>query len=131
MFRTFLAFLIFTTVHPTQVNVEVLLAFLECLHFNSTSPAQMLNYLSALKCFAVRFDLYHHVFDHSKVHMYVKALQKTTPARIKLHNIVDINFLKEIVKKCDCTYLGKIFKAMYLLAFFWFLEAVKYGSSLS
>ena len=58
----------------------------------------MLNYISALKSFAVRFDLQAHIFDHSKLHMYVKALQKTTPARIKLHNIVDINFLKDIVK---------------------------------
>ena len=122
MFRIFLAFLAFTAVHPHQVNVDILLAFLECLHFNKVRPAQMLNYVSALKSFATRLGWQQHVFDHSRISLYIKAVQRTAPAKIKLNNIVDVSFLRQIILKCNATYLGQIFKSMYLLAFFGFLR---------
>ena len=105
-----------------KVNVEVLLAFLECLNYSDIKALQMANYISALKSFAVRFDTSTAPFEHPKIHMYLKAIQKPTPFKITLHNIVDIPFLHEIITKCKSTYLGQIFKAMYLLAFFGFLR---------
>ena len=57
MFKLYLAFLAFIAVHPNQVNVEVLLAFLEFLNFNSVRPAQMQNHISAIRYFCIRFSL--------------------------------------------------------------------------
>ena len=82
----------------------------------------MLNYISALKSFATRCDLQEAVFEQYKIHMYIKAVQKTAPAKIKHNNIVDIAFLKETVSKCPCTYLGQMFKSRYFLGFFGFLR---------
>ena len=42
--------------------------------------------------------------------------------RFTLKPVMDVDMLRALVKKCDETYLGKIFKAMYLLAFFSFLR---------
>ena len=49
MFRVFMAFTVFCHVKMSQVNVEVLLAFLECLVVNNVKHSQFLNYLSTLK----------------------------------------------------------------------------------
>ena len=122
MFHLYLAFLAFIGFLPAKVNVDVILAFLECLNFNSISVAQMSNHLAAIKSFSVKLNLPVNIFEHSKISMYLKAIQKTTPVKIKLNNIVDIPFLTALVKKCDSTYMGQIFKVAYLISFFGFLR---------
>ena len=49
MFRLFVAFAVFMQAPFPQVTAILLLSFLEFLHFNGTSSAQMNNYLSAIK----------------------------------------------------------------------------------
>ena len=122
MFRTYLAFLAFITVLPNQVNVDIALAFLEFLHFNNFSINQMANHVSAIKSFSVRLNLPFEIFEHSKVVTYLKALKRTAPCKIQIHNIIDIPLLYQICEKCQLTHLGKIFRAIYLCAFFGFLR---------
>ena len=117
MFRLYLAFLAFIGLEPIQVNVDVLLAFLECLNFNSISVAQMNNHLAAVMSFSVRLNLPLSHLEHSKISMYLKAIQKITPAKTKLNNIVDITFLKKMILKCDSIFMGQIFKTAYLISF--------------
>ena len=122
MFRLYLAFLTFINLQPYQVNVDVILAFLECLNFNSVGISQMNNYISAIKSLSLRFNLPLQHLEHQKISLYLRALQKTTPAKMKLKTIIDVPFLKLIVNKCDSTFLGHIFKVAYLLGFFGFLR---------
>ena len=122
MFRLYLAFLAFSGLQPSKVNVDVILAFLECLNFNGISASQMNNHLAAVKSFSVKLSLPLWPLESSKVSMYLKAIQKTTPVKIKLNNIVDIEFLKKLSLKCDCTYMGQVFKVAYLVSFFGFLR---------
>ena len=122
MFRLYLAFLAFNALDPSQVIIDTILAFFECLRLNNVSYSQMLNYLSSLKAFAGRFSLDVSVFQHSKLALYFKAVQKSSPKLIRLDNIIDKNFLHHIIQKCDGTMLGNVFKAAYLLAFFGFLR---------
>ena len=84
MFRLYLAFLTFIDLHPSKVNVDVILAFLECLNFNSVGVSQINNYVSAIKCFSLRFNLPMQYLEHQKISLYLRSLQKTTPANIKL-----------------------------------------------
>ena len=122
MFRTFLAFLVFCQLQFHQVNVNVLLAFLECLVVNNVRHSQLLNYMSAIKTMSSAYDLSLPDINHPKLAMYLKSIQKSSPFHVKLHHIIDIPFLSSIVQKCDLTYLGFVFKACYLTAFFGFFR---------
>ena len=122
MFRLFLAFLCFSKASSSQVNVNVLLAFLEFLVFNSVKHSQLLNYLSAIKTMASIYDWHIPDLKHVKIQLYLKLIKKTAPFCVKLHHIIDITFLTSLVSKCDSTYMGSIFKAVYLTAFFGFFR---------
>ena len=43
------------------------------------------------------------------------------PLNFKLKSVIDISLSKRIVHQCDFTYMGQIFKALYLLIFYSFL----------
>ena len=122
MFKMYLAFLAFASIQPNQVNVHVALAFLECLNFNKVRFSQMANYISAIKSFSTKFGLNFEAFEHRKIGMYLKSLQKSSPLSVKLHQVIDVKILRHIVNKCDLTYMGPIFKVAYILGFFGFLR---------
>ena len=103
MFKMYLAFLAFASIQPNQVIVHVALAFLECLNFNTVRFSQMANYISAIKSFSTKFGLNFDAFEHKKIGMYLKSLQKSSPLAVNLHQVIDINLLRHIVNKCDST----------------------------
>ena len=57
MFKVFIAFCIHMKVELCNLNVNVVLAFLECLLHNQCSPAMIVNYVSALKAKSVVYNL--------------------------------------------------------------------------
>ena len=75
MFRTFIAFCIVTKSCITNVNVKMVLSFLECLVLNACSFCMIANYVSALKANFVLYDLFFEVLDHPKMKYFVKALK--------------------------------------------------------
>ena len=103
MFRTFLAFLVFCRLEIHQVNVNLILAFLECLVVNKVKYSQLLNYISAIKTMSSAYDINLCGLDHPRLHLYLKSIQKASPFHVKMHHIIDIPFLKAIVEKCDLT----------------------------
>ena len=52
--------------------------------------SQRANHISTLKSFAIRFDFPISPFEHPKIQMYFRAIQKLTSLKVTLHNIVDI-----------------------------------------
>ena len=124
MFRTYLTYLAFLLALCIQNRRTSLffLAFLEFLNFNSTSHAQIRNHISAIKQFSTKFSLPVKPLSHGKITMYLNSLQKSAKFTVKLHHIVHLSFLSQIVKFCDKTYIGGIFKVMYLHSFFGFLR---------
>ena len=104
------------------MTLEVILAYLEFLHTNGKTITQIQNALSVLKSRSLFFSLPTDVFNHHKITLYVKSLQKNAPLSVKLKTIIDIPCLKAIAHACDSTYMGQIFKAIYLLYFFSFLR---------
>ena len=122
LFRVFLAFVTFMSWELNQVNVFNLLCFLECLHFNGVKVSQMANYLSAIKSTFIIYGLDVSCFTDQRLKLYQRAVQIHAPLAVKLNKIIDIALLKQIVHQCDLTYMGQIFKAVYLLSFFSFLR---------
>ena len=104
------------------MNVFNLLCFLECLYYNGVKHSQKANYLSAIKCKFVIFGLDVACFNDHRLKYYQRAVQLHAPLKVKLNKIINVNLLKKIVAQCDLTYMGQIFKGLYLLSFFSFLR---------
>ena len=122
LFRTFLAFVVFMSWDVYQVTTLNLLCFLECLQYNGVKYTQMANYLSAIKTKFLILGLGVACFDDSRLKYSQKAVQLQSPLNVKLKKVIDIPLLKSIVQLCDLTYMGQIFKAVYLLSFYSFLR---------
>ena len=122
LFRTFPAFVAFMSWELNQVNVFSLLCFLECLTFNGVKVSLMANYLSAIKSTFTIHGLDVSCFGDQRLKLYQRAVQLHPPLSVKPNKVIDINLLTQIVRQCDLTYMGQIFKAVYLLSFFSFLR---------
>ena len=123
LFRTFLAFVAFISWDIYQVTALRLLCFLECLQYKNVKQPKMANYLSAIKTKFLIFGLDVACFSDHRLRYYQKAVQMYSPLNVKLKSIIDILLLKRIVYQCDVTYMDQIFKALYLLSFYWFLRS--------
>ena len=122
LFRTFVAFTAFMCWDLHQVTVFNLLCFLECLHYNRIKHLQMANYLSAIKTTFLLYGLDVACFMDARLKYYQKSIQIHAPLSVKLKKVIDISLLKSIVDQCDYTYMGQIFKCVYLLSFYSFLR---------
>ena len=61
-------------------------------------------------------------FEDLRIKYYQKALILHRPFKASLKKNIDIDTLQLIVRACDSTYMGRVFKAIYTLAFFSFLR---------
>ena len=122
MFRVFLAFCCHMGILMSSVNVKVLLAFLECLNENGVSPNMLSNYVSAIKAKFVIYGLPTKCLESRRIYYYVKSLRINRPLKISRCNIISIEDLYFLVAHCDELYMGQVFKALFLMAFFGFLR---------
>ena len=122
MFRTLVAFCVYMCISWSQINVGTLLAFLECLNVNGVSSSMQSNYLAALRANFIIHGLPSVFFDDKKLHYYVKSLRINPPLCISRCNIIGIQDLYSLVGLCDTIYMGKVFKTVFLLAFFLFFR---------
>ena len=77
MFRVFVAFCIISFVLLPDVNVKIIMSFLECLVENNSSCAMLENYMSAIKANFILYDLPFVVFDHPKIKYFLKSIELT------------------------------------------------------
>ena len=117
MFKVFIAFCI-----HMKLNVNIALAFLECLLHNQCSSAMIVNYASALKAKCVVYNLQYGLFDSLKVKYFLKSVKQNRHLHVVPHNIINVEILHEICKECDKIYMGVVFKAMFLVGFFGFMR---------
>ena len=102
-----------------NLDVSHILAFMECLNANQVSVNMIGNYLAAIKAKLVVLGLNASPLDHRKVKYYVRALKLNRPISVTVHNIISLDILLQIVQQCDYISMGKVFKAVFLVAFFW------------
>ena len=121
MFRVFLAFCVFARIRTSQITIDTMLPFLEFLVFNGSTNSAVANYISALKAKFIIFRLDITLFDLPRIKYFTKALTLKAPFKVTLKSIID-PVLNSIALQCDSMYMGQIFKAVYLLAFFSFLR---------
>ena len=122
MFRVFVVFCIFNGVVLVDVNVKVILAFLECLVQNKCSNAMVENYVLAIKASFVLYELPFVVFNHSKIKYFIKSPKINSPLTLTSHNLIDLHILGRISTACLDLPHRVVYRAIFLTAFFAFMR---------
>ena len=122
MFQDFIGFLVASGLSLGKVNIYVLLAFLEYLHSNALTAANISNYLAGIRAIFILHDLPTHMFKDQRIQMFVKSLQIDRPLTIKSTPVFSIDMLRDIVIQSQKFEFSHIFAALYLLAFYSFLH---------
>ena len=121
-FRLFVAFSIFVQKDICSSDVWLLLSFLEFLCYNRKSFSTISNTVTALKTQFQLYGLDTVFFADKRVSLFIRSLKIHRPFKVSLKPIISLNMLKDICATCDTMFLGHIFKAVYLTAFFSFLR---------
>ena len=98
----------------------IIVAYLEFLASNGLSTPTLANHLSAIKAHLSIYGLPTLIFQDPRIKYFQKALTLRTPFKPSLKRLIDIPTLQLLVRPCDATYMGQVFKAVYTLAFFSF-----------
>ena len=121
-FAFFLAFLVFINIKMSEISPLIILAYLQFLEFSDFSSSAMANHLSAIKTTLSLYGLSTQPFADPRIKCFQKAMVLHKPFKVQLKKVIDIPTLQLIVRLCDTTYMGQVFKAVYTLAFFSFLR---------
>ena len=123
-FRSFLAYTIVMNFNIicAPVSAMLLLSFLEFLVQNNTSHSGVANCLSAVKAKLSLHGKSAQAFTDPRITYFQKALIMDKPFKVKINAIIDIPLLSKITTLCDTLYMGQVYKAAYLIAFFSFLR---------
>ena len=121
-FRLFLAYCCFIQVQVHQLTPLILLSFLEFLKYNGMSHSGIANHLSAVKTSLTMYGVSVFPFLNPRIKHFQRSLSLNKQFTGKIRKIIDINTLTDIVCICDTMWMGQIFKALYLVAFFSFLR---------
>ena len=122
LFRPFVAFCVILHLFLNDISVEHVLSFLEYLTRNGVTMNMIGNYISAAKAHFTMNGLDHSVWSHKNVKYFLKSLKLTRPIVLPKRNIINVETLNKLIQLCDVMYMGRIFKAVFLLAFFGFLR---------
>ena len=122
LFRVFVAFCVVLHVSLYQVSTTHVLSYLEFLATNGVSCNMIANHISAAKAHFVMNNLDYSVWCHKNVKYFLKSMKLTRPVKLPNRNVMDVQTLSKLINLCDSIYMGKIFKAVFLLGFFGFLR---------
>ena len=120
---SFVAFCVCAKMNVFKLNELHILSYLEYLIITQGVSLNMLaNNISACRAKFVMNGLYLALRDHSNVRYLLKSVKINRHITITKKNIIDWQTLHQIIGHCDTMYLGQVFKAVFLLAFFGFLR---------
>ena len=122
MFRTFVSFCVYMSTAVESIDVNGLLAFLECLNYNKISVNMLANYMAAIRANFNVLGLNTTVLEDKRLKYYLKSIKLNRPICLSSKNVISVENLLKIVHCCDTLYMGPIFKAVFLVAFFGFFR---------
>ena len=118
MWLDFQAFRVATGLLQQQVDVFILLSFMEYLFQNSQSHKNIANYMSALRAYHIFYGLNTSPFKDERLAMCLKSLRIQAPLAPARHSLLDVQLLATIIHTCDSFKFPAIFRPLYLLCFF-------------
>ena len=117
MFRLFIAFTVFMQVSLLKLTPMIIIAYLQFLTTNGSSTPTLANHLSAIKANLAIYGLPTSLFQDPRIKYFQKAMTLQRPFKPSLKSVIDIDTLQLIIRLCDSTNMGQVFKAVYTLAF--------------
>ena len=122
MFRIFLAFLVAAGLPCCQVNYSCLLAFMEYLHQNQFSPANIQNYMAGIRAQFILHNLDTTPFQHQQLQYFYKSLKINRPLQPRWHTYIDLPLLSSLVALTRTFPDPLVYKSLLLVAYFSFLR---------
>ena len=122
LFRTFMSFCVVADLCVLEYTVQNALAFLEYMVKNGVSYGMLANYVSAVKSRFCILGLNYKIWAHQNVKYFLKSVRINRPMKVVQRNIIDISTLRLLVQHCDSIYMGTVYKAIFLTAFFGFFR---------
>ena len=113
---------------PCQVNMEILLSFMEFLHQNSLASSHIANDMAALRAFHIVHALPTTAFKDERIPLFLKSLKIQAPFSPPARSYIDISTPEAILVQCEKFPYPAIFRPLYLLCFFSFLRLSKHGT---
>ena len=89
---------------------------------NQISPANISNYLAAIRAQCIVFNLNTACFQHQQIQYFLKSLKINRPLQPKIHKHIDTQLLNSIIRITETLHHPQVFKSLYILAFFSFLR---------
>ena len=89
---------------------------------NGVSANMLANHVSAAKANFTMYGLDYLLWEHPNMQYFLKSIKINRPIKITRKNVIDLPTLSTIISHCDVLYMGKVYKAVFLLAFFGFLR---------
>ena len=108
-----------------QVDISVMLTFMEYLHSQNCKVASISNYMAALRAFFILYDLPTTIFKDQKIQYFIKVLQLNRPLHLRNTPIFTEHIVSETVQVCTYIEHPHVFTTVYLLAFFSFMRLSK------
>ena len=121
-FRTFLAFCICMKLSVYSIEVAHILCFMEFLVGSIVSVSMIQNHLSGIRAKFVFYDLNSNVLSDQRIRLYIKSLKINRTLVSVMRHIMTAEDLKHLSVLCDHIYMGPIYRAIFLVAFFGFLR---------
>ena len=97
------------------------MAFMALQIGKGASYSAVLNHISDVKAMLGLYGLPLAMFDSPKIKLFMQLVQMNRPITVSIPSIIDIPLLYKIISTCDTMYMGQVFKALDLLAFYSFL----------
>ena len=118
MWLDFQPFKVATRLLHHQVDVFIILSFMEYLFQNIQSHNNMANYMAALRAYHILHGLNTKPFRDECLALYLKSLRIQAPLAPSRRSLVDVQLLTKIIQTCDLFTFSVIFNPLYLLCFF-------------
>ena len=98
------------------------MAFLEFLAWNQVFVHMIANHVSAIKVNLVMYGLEYEFMDHPRIRYLLKSMKMSRPLSVTQRPIMSIKTLHAFIAACSFIRFGKIYAAVFLIAYFGFLR---------
>jgi len=121
IFRDYIAFSVYLNIRRYD-NLDIVLCYLTYLYETGVGISTLQNTVSALRAKFILYSLSYQVFEHPKVKMLLKSFLINRAPQFKIKNIISVQLLHQISDLCQYLSFPKLFRAIFMLAFFSFLR---------
>ena len=120
-FKLFLAFVVYMGLSPPY-SMDTIVLYLEFLAQKNFKACSLRNNVAVLKHFFALFDWPVKALTCRRVQLLLKSVKLNVKMNIKIKGVISISMLKRLMKIVNKYYNGVTYKALFLVAYFFFFR---------